>query len=100
MAIKIKKKKYKQTKIERERQRRIVISLWAYAYEFRDQIFVGDAEFDKVCNEIDLDINTGNEEMDDWFREHFYPDTGQWIHDHPHLERLEEIYQSLKHLTL
>lgn len=105
MAIKIKKKKksklkikkkYKPTKREVERRRRINVALWAYAYEVHDDSLVSDGKFDETCLEIDLSVNTGDRRMDIWFKNNFFPDSGVWVHKHPHLDRLEELYQSLK----
>lgn len=84
------------TPIEKERQRRIQVALWAYAYEFHDDPLVSDAKFDETCKLIDLSVSTGNPAMDLWFKDNFKNFTGQWIHNHPNLKRLEEIYQNLK----
>ncbi len=57
---------------------------------------VSDQVFDETCQEIDLTLKTGNDEMDTWFEENFEEFTGSWIHTHPNLKRLEEIYTSIK----
>lgn len=61
-----------------------MVSVWAYAYEVLSCSLVSDAEFDAECKLVDLSIDTGNEEMDKWFRENFQPHTGQWVLRHPH----------------
>lgn len=53
------------TDVELERKRRINLAVWAYAYEF----------------------------MDKFFREQFTPYSGSWIHAHPQLERIKELYE-------
>lgn len=82
--------------IEKQRQLRIRLSLFAYAYEFLEVSMVSDAEFDRLSELVDFTIETGNEEMDKFFRENFEPCTGMWIQKHPHKERLREIILSLK----
>ena len=77
-----------------ETRRRIKLSVYAYAYEFMDDSLVDDAEFDRLSQEIDLTINTGNEEMDSFFAREFIADSGMWIRRHPNLERVKEIYEN------
>lgn len=79
--------------VEIEKRRRILLSLWAYSYEFKNFSIVSDAEFDKESSLVDLNINTGNEEMDSWFSANFSPFTGMWIRNHPKLDRLEVLYK-------
>ena len=86
---------WEPTIAEAERQRRIQVSLWAYAYELESDSIVSDTVFDIKCYEIDLSIPTNDIEMDKWFRENFEPHTGQWVHNHPHLDRLEDIYNRI-----
>ena len=81
---------------EIERRRRIRVSLWAYAYEIRDTPFVSDSRFDDQCRLIDLSVDTGNREMDVFFRTHFTPDTGMWIHKHPDLTGLATLYERVR----
>lgn len=76
-----------------ETRRRIRLSVFAYAYEFMNDSLVDDAEFDRLSQEIDLTITTGNEEMDSFFSKEFTPDTGMWIRKHPNLERVREKYE-------
>ena len=77
-----------------ETRRRIKLSVYAYAYEFMNDSLIDDAEFDRLSQEIDLTINTGNEEMDSFFAKEFIADSGMWIRRHPNLERVKEIYEN------
>ena len=77
-----------------ETRRRIKLSVYAYAYEFMNDSLIDDAEFDRLSQEIDLTINTGNEEMDSFFAKEFIADSGMWIRRHPNLERVNEIYEN------
>jgi hypothetical protein len=74
-----------------ERKRRVRVAVWAYAYELLDDSIVDDATFDRECAQVDLSIDTGNKEMDQWFRTNFSPHTGQWIHFHPHLAQIATL---------
>jgi hypothetical protein len=80
------------TEEETERRNRIRLSVAAYAYEVHDDPIMSDSEFDDLANKINVQKTTGNEIMDDFFREEFSPHTGQWIHKHPNKLRLENIY--------
>ena len=82
-----------------QKHKRINVALWAYAYEIENNPLVPDAVFDKTCLEIDLEIPTGDPLMDCWFREHFNANTGQWIHKHPFLPQLRDIYLKLEEFT-
>ena len=75
-----------------ERRNRIRLSVAAYAYEVHDNPIISDAEFDALADKINVQVVTDNEMMDDFFREHFSPFTGQWIHKHPNKEGLEKVY--------
>ena len=77
---------------ETERRNRIKLSVAAYAYEFDNISIMSDAEFDQLAEKINVQVVTGNELMDDFFREHFSPYTGQWIHKHPNKAKLDDIY--------
>lgn len=82
-------------KHNREIRRRIRVSVAAYAYELRDDPVMDDAEFDRLCREIDPDLVTGNPALDRFFMVHFEPDTGQWVHKHPELHKLKHIYETI-----
>jgi hypothetical protein len=77
-----------------EIKNRIRLSVYAYAYEFMNDSLVSDAEFDRLSQEIDLTINTGNEEMDSFFAREFIADSGMWIRKHPNLDRVKELYEN------
>jgi hypothetical protein len=68
------------------------LSVAAYAYEVHDDPVMSDAEFDALADKINIQVVTGNETLDDFFREHFSPHTGQWIHNHPDKAGLERVY--------
>lgn len=80
-----------RTTIERERHRRIKLTVAAYAYEVLSRSIMSDAEFDSMCNAVDLSIDTGR--LDGWWRANFQPHTGQWIHAHPELEKVRNTYE-------
>ena len=77
-----------------EIKNRIRLSVYAYAYEFMNDSLVDDAEFDRLSQEIDLTITTGNNEMDSFFAKEFIADSGMWIRKHPNLDRVKEIYEN------
>lgn len=94
--VKLKKKLEPQVPDELEKRRRIQVALWAYAYEVEDDSLVPDHVYDMKCREIDLSKSTGDAEMDKWFRENFDPSTGVWVHKHPGIKRLAEIYRNIR----
>lgn len=77
--------------LEVERKRRINVAVWAYAYEVLSDPIVDDARFDDECRRVDLSVDTENPRLDRWFKAHFSPDTGQWIHLHPDLPKVAAI---------
>lgn len=79
---------------ERERRNRIQVAVFAYAYEFQSDSLVSDATFDAMCLEIDPSIKTGHKALDRFFVTKFHPDTGQWIHQHPELAKIAELYKT------
>ena len=83
----------KMNNISEEIKRRIKVSVAAYAYEMKNDSIMTDEQFDLECKKVDVTITTGNDIMDKWFREEFDPCTGQWIHKHPQLKRLDVLYQ-------
>jgi len=70
---------------------RIKVAVAAYAYEILNQSIISDGEYDRLAKRIDPNKLTGNEVMDDFFRRHFKPHTGMWIHDHPEKSGLANI---------
>ena len=85
------------TSVEIETKRRIQVSVAAYAYEFKHDSIIDDATFDKECLALQdgLVINTTRPDLDQWFRENFDPSTGVWIHDHPELNKIAELYKRI-----
>lgn len=80
------------SEVEIQRRLRIKLSIAAYAYEFMDNSIMTDAEFDQQCLKVNVSIDTGNKKLDDYFKKEFNPSTGQWIHSHPELHLIKEIY--------
>lgn len=80
------------SKVEKEVRRRIKISVAAYAYEMLDESIMSDAEFDKMCLQVNLNVDTGNKKMDSYFKKNFDPSTGQWIRKHPELDKIADLY--------
>jgi NAD-dependent DNA ligase len=78
--------------INQEIRNRIKLSVAAYAYEMEDDSIMSDADFDSLCREIKVNESTGNEKMDNFFKTEFNPSTGQWIHQHPELDKIKIIY--------
>lgn len=81
------------TPIEIETRRRIRLAVWAYAYEFENKSLVSDQVFDVESYCVDVRIDTGNPMMDYWFRGFFEPATGLWIHQHPEIDKIRELYE-------
>lgn len=89
-----------RTRQEIERHNRIKISLAAYAYEYENNSIMSDAEYDILSKQIDVSISTGNQSLDQWWSENFTAYSGQWIHQHPNLERIKELYRAYSHKRL
>lgn len=79
-----------------QRQLRIRLALAAYAYEFESDAILSDADFDAMSKMVDLNVDTGAPDLDFFFSEEFSPDTGQWIHKHPELDKVGRLYHYLK----
>ncbi len=77
-----------------EIKNRIRLSVYAYAYEFMNDSLVDDAEFDRLSQEIDPTITTGNEEVDSFFAKEFVADSGMWIRKHPELDKIGGLYEN------
>jgi len=77
----------------KETRNRIKLSIAAYAYEFKNNPIMSDAEFDELALKIDKSVSTTNPQMDEFFATHFQPDTGMWIHQHPELDKLDNLYE-------
>ena len=80
--------------INQEIRNRIRLSVAAYAYEYKDDPIMSDTEFDELSKKIDVSEKTGNRKLDNFFKKHFAPDTGMWIHKHPERSKLEFIYEN------
>ena len=83
--------------VERQIRLRIQLSVYAYAYEIANETLIPDHEFDCMCLKVDPSVKTGNKKMDKFFEKEFNPSTGQWIHKHPELGKIVNIYR--KHYT-
>lgn len=81
---------------EYQRRLRMRLALYAYAYEFESDSLIGDHEYDRLSFLVDTSIETGNALMDAFFREHFDPSTGMWIHRHPELNKVRNIYNTME----
>lgn len=81
------------SKKEKEVRRRIMLSVAAYAYEIKNESIMSDAAFDEQCLLIDINEKTGNRKLDNFFKNHFDKSTGQWIHKHPELRKIQQIYE-------
>lgn len=82
--------------VEVETRQRIQIAVCAYAYEVESDPIIDDASFDAAALLIDLSINTSRPDLDRWFRANFSPSTGQWIHAHPELPKIKQLYHRLR----
>lgn len=89
-----------------ERSRRIRLAVAAYAYEFENVSIISDSDFDALAKKINPEQTTIDEHtrvypnlverytvLDNFFKTEFSPDTGQWIHKHPELDRVARIYE-------
>ena len=76
-----------------ETRNRIKLSVAAYAYEIKDNPIMSDFEFDELALKIDASFKTANRKMNNFFKKHFQPDTGLWIHKHPELRKIEYLYE-------
>lgn len=81
-----------QDNVETERRNRIRLAVFAYAYEFENDSLVSDGEFDRMSEQVDPKIKTGNKLLDTFFTRKFDACTGQWIHDHPELDKIRKLY--------
>lgn len=79
----------------KETQRRIRLSVAAYAYEVKNTTTMSDAEFDEECRKVNLNACTSRPDLDWWFYNNFDPSTGVWIHKHPELDGIMNLYEHL-----
>lgn len=78
---------------ERETRKRIKLAVAAYAYEICNTSVLTDEQFDNLAKSVNLSISTARPDLDEWWRREFQADTGMWIHKHPELRRIGEIYE-------
>jgi hypothetical protein len=81
------------TKGEIETRRRIKLAIWAYAYEIENVSLVPDCVYDVECRLVDLSVATARGDLDAWFCSSFDPSTGMWIHHHPELNKIQQLYR-------
>lgn len=79
--------------IEQEVRRRIKVSVAAYAYEIANRSIMSDDEWDLLAQTINPRLGTCHPVVDEFFAAQFSPMTGMWIHDHPELEKIAQIYR-------
>lgn len=84
--------------VETERRNRIRLSLGAYQYELAplSEPYMSDAEWDVLALKINHDMPTGHVVVDDFFKHWVTTDTGQWIHEHPELDKLIVLHLRLQ----
>ena len=76
----------------KEIRNRILIAVYAYAYEFRNESLIDDHEYDKLAQEIDVNISTNNMMLVKFFKDCYVSYSGSWILKHPEIEKIIEIY--------
>lgn len=83
------------TPVEQERRRRVVITWWAFCYEVKDDPRVTDNEYDHMARAVDLSVDCGDGDIEEWFKTNFLPHSGIWVLNHPELDRLEKRYKEM-----
>ena len=76
----------------KEIRNRILISVYAYAYELCNDSLVSDYEYDRLAQEINIDVSTCNGRLDKFFKDSYVSYSGGWIRKHPEIEKIIEIY--------
>jgi hypothetical protein len=79
--------------IEVETRNRITIAIAAYAYEIVDTPIMGDRTFDIIAQSIQPRVGTCHPLVDEFFATQFSPMTGMWIHHHPELPKIKQLYE-------
>lgn len=79
--------------IEREVHRRISVAVAAYAYEIKDTPIMSDYVFDRLAQSINPRMGTCHPLLDEFFASKFSPMTGMWIHEHPELPKIAQLYR-------
>lgn len=78
--------------VSTEIRNRIRLAIFAYAYEVHNESLILDSEYDALSLKIDKTIITGDKVTDKFFKTEFNPSTGLWIHKHPKLDGIKNIY--------
>ena len=86
-------KEFDITKSEYQTCIRIRLSIAAFAYEFDNVSIISDAEFDRLCLDVDVSIKTSRPDLDEWFSKSFVRSTGMWIGMHPEIEKIKSLYK-------
>lgn len=94
-------------RVEIVRRERILLSVAAYSYEMASHSIMSDQEFDKLAlsvfknKDVDttLDVTDPKQKaryikLDKFFATRFDPYTGQWIYNHPELDRIVCLYNT------
>lgn len=81
-----------QDNVETERRNRIRLAVFAYAYEFENDPLISDGEYDELSKKININVKTGNDLLDKFFKKEFNEYTGSWIHKHPELDKIKKLY--------
>ena len=79
--------------INQEIRNRIRLTVAAYAYEIMDNPIMSDFEFDELAQKIEPAVATGNDLLDNFFKDEFSASTGMWIRSHPELNKVRDIYE-------
>jgi len=89
-------KKKTVSNLSDEKRNRIRVAAAAYAYEIENDPVMSDAEFDALCDKIDIKKKTGDKNMDTFFKREFKAHTGMWIHKHPQKAQLPRITKIMR----
>jgi len=81
------------TPIELEVRQRIRVSVAAYGYEIANKPIMSDATFDWAASQIDRSMGTCHPLLDEFFATQFSPMTGMWIHNHPELWGIKQVFE-------
>lgn len=93
MSEKKSKQLRKKQKVLIEYMKRLTVAYAAYMYEIKADSPMSDIEWDYLARKIDLNQSCGDKELDEWYQEHFTPDTAMWIHNHPQKEYFAKHYE-------
>lgn len=58
-----------------------------------DDSLISDSEYDSLARMIRPELSTGNDTLDQFFREKFVSCTGMWIYDHPEIDKIKALYE-------